>query len=181
MSSKCAQCQKSFVNGDRKSKYKDFEYHQDCFRCTTCNQPIQQTFYNLGNDQYRCSNCQKKFEIVIQCVQCSKTIHDESYIEYKGKPIHAECFRCASCSQPLGKLHYVEHGNQPYCVPCHMEQYAQSCGVCGRSFPPGVSTRKCGDQLFHVECFRCFRCGKIILTKNYLVNRDQQRICRNCV
>ncbi len=180
MSSRCVRCDKAFVNGDKKSKYKDLEYHQDCFRCSTCDQPIKDSFFNLGNNEYRCSDCQKNFEKIIHCIRCSKIIDDGSYIEYKGEPVHADCFRCHSCSQPLGNMLYVEHDNQPYCVPCHMDKFAQSCAVCGRPFPPGTSTRKCENQYFHIECFRCFKCGKVILTRNYLINADQQRLCDMC-
>lgn len=180
MSSKCFYCERAFVNGDRKSKYNNLEYHQECFRCSTCRQPIKQSFYNLGNNEYRCSDCQKQLEVVIKCVRCSQEIEDGSYIEYKGEPVHANCFTCYSCEQLLGKMLYVEHDDQPYCVPCHMEQFAQACAVCQRSFPPGTSTRKFGDQYFHIECFRCFHCGKIILTKNYVINGDQQRVCDMC-
>ncbi|CAF1433490.1 unnamed protein product [Adineta steineri] len=180
MSSKCAFCEQPFVNGDRKSKYNNLEYHQDCFRCSTCRQPIKQAFYNLDNDEYRCSDCQKKLETIIKCIRCSQPINDGSYIEYKNDPVHANCFTCFRCSQPLGNMLYVEHDNQPYCVPCHMDQFAQSCAVCGRPFPPGTSTRKCENQYFHIECFRCFQCGKVLLTKNYLINSDQQRLCDMC-
>lgn len=181
MSSKCVQCDKSFIKGDKKSKYKDLEYHQDCFRCSTCDQPILQAFYNLGSNQFRCADCQKKSEVVIKCMRCSSPIDDGSFIEYKSQPIHATCFTCHSCSQPLGSTLYVEHEGEPYCVNCHMEQYAQSCAVCARPFPPGTSTRKYDKQYFHIGCFRCFKCGTVILTKNYLINRDQQRICQMCV
>jgi DNA-directed RNA polymerase subunit RPC12/RpoP len=135
----------------------------------------------LGNNEYRCSDCQKKLEDIIECSRCSKPIDDESYIEYKGESVHAECFTCYSCSEPLGNMLYVEHDNQPYCVPCHMDQFAQSCAICGRSFPPGTSTRKYGQQYFHIECFRCFQCGKIILTKNYIIDEDHNRLCDTCI
>lgn len=180
MSSKCANCDRPFVKGDKKSKYNNLEYHQDCFRCSTCYQPITKSFYNLDNNEYRCSDCQKKLETIIKCNRCSKRITDGSYIEYKGEPIHANCFTCHSCSQPLGNMLYVEHNNQPYCVPCHMNQFAQACAVCGRPFPPGTSTRKCENQYYHIECFRCFKCGNVILTRNYLINEDQQRLCEKC-
>ena len=180
MSSKCALCERPFVTGDRKSKYNDLEYHQNCFRCSTCHQPIQQSFVNLGNNEYRCSNCQKQLQIAVKCIQCSKSIDDTSYIEYKGEPVHAECFICHSCSQPLGNVVYVEHNSHPYCIECHMNRFAHSCAVCRRSFPPGISTRKCKDKYFHIECFRCFICGKIILTRSYSINEDQQHLCQTC-
>lgn len=180
MSRQCAYCEKRFVAGEKKSKYKDLEFHQECFRCSKCDQPIKQTFYNLGNNQFRCSDCQKKHQAVIQCAQCSKPIEDGSYIEYKKKPLHTECFQCRSCSELLSKALYVEHNDEPYCVPCHMEHFAQSCAVCGRPFAPGTSTRRCENQHFHIECFRCFHCGKVILSKNYHINLDQQRICDSC-
>lgn len=180
MSSKCALCERRFVNGDTKSKYNGLEYHQDCFRCSTCHEPITKSFYNLGNNEYRCSGCQKSLDVIIKCSRCLKSIDDGSYIEYKDEPIHADCFKCESCFEPLGNKLYIDHNNQPYCVPCHMEQFAQSCAICGRAFPPGISTRKCDNQYFHIECFRCFRCGKIILTRNYTVNEEKQRLCEQC-
>jgi hypothetical protein len=180
MSSKCFQCEQPFVNGDKKSKCNNLEYHQDCFRCATCRRAITQSFYNLGNNEYRCSDCQNRSKLIIKCIQCSQPIDDGSYIEYKGESVHPDCFTCHSCSQPLGSMLYVEHDNQPYCVPCHMDQFAQSCAVCGRPFPPGISTRRCENQYFHIECFRCFKCGKVILTKNYLINEDRQRLCGIC-
>ena len=176
----CDHCGKAFVKGDKKSKYKNLEFHQECFRCSTCNQPIKQSFYNLGNNEYRCSDCQKKLEVKIECALCSQIIEDGSYIQYKNQPVHAQCFQCKMCFEPLGNMLYVEHDDQPYCVSCHMEHFAQSCAICARPFAPGTSTRKCENQYYHIECFRCFHCGKVILTKNYLVNRDQQRICNSC-
>ncbi|CAF1104076.1 unnamed protein product [Rotaria magnacalcarata] len=180
MSSRCAFCDKRFANGDRKSKYNDLEYHQRCFQCSTCHEPIAQSFYDLGNNEYRCSNCQTKSNDTVICIRCSQPITDESYIEYKDEPIHADCFTCYSCSEPLGSMLYVEHENQPYCISCHMRQFAQSCAVCGRAFPPGISTRRYENQYFHIECFRCFNCGKFILSKNYTVNSEQQRLCDQC-
>ena len=180
MTSQCGRCEKAFKNGDKKSKYKDIEYHQDCFRCSSCDLPIRQAFYNLGNDLYRCTDCQQKLDKAVDCSRCSKAIYDEAYIEYRNQSLHAACFRCHLCDQKLGEMLYVEHENQPYCFPCHMKEFAQICAVCGRPFPPGTSTRKYEDQYYHIECFRCFRCGQVILSKNYLVNDEQQRLCHLC-
>jgi hypothetical protein len=180
MTNKCAQCNKLFVNGDQKSKYKDLEYHQACFKCSTCEKPIQFAFFNLGDGTYRCSDCQQELEVIITCAQCSKPIDDGSYIQYKDRSMHPDCFQCETCSQSLANMLYVEHDNKPHCVTCHMENYAQSCAICNRPFAPGTSTRKCQDSYFHIECFRCFNCGKVILTKNYLINRNQQRLCEIC-
>lgn len=180
MSSQCFFCERPFVKGDHKSKYNHREYHQECFRCSTCQKPIRQAFYHLGNDEYRCADCQRRSEVNIKCARCSQSIEDGSYIEYQGKPIHANCFKCHSCARALGNALYVEHEDEPYCVPCHMDQFAQMCAVCGRSFPPGTSTRKSGEQYFHIECFRCFQCGKIILTQNYAISPDGQRLCARC-
>lgn len=180
MTSKCGHCEQPFKNGDKKSKYKDVEYHHECFRCSACDQPIRQAFYNLGTGHYRCVDCQKKLEKVVDCDSCSKPIYDDSYIEYKGQSLHPACFRCHSCGETLGETSYMEHDNQPYCIPCHMNEFAQMCAVCGRSLDPGLSTRKYEDQYFHPECFRCFRCGRVILTKNFSVNQEKQRLCNLC-
>lgn len=181
MSSKCASCERRFVKGDRKTKYNGLEYHQDCFICSSCHQPIKKSFYNMGNNEFRCSDCQNQLQSMVICRQCSKPIEDESYIEHKNQPMHSECFLCCLCSQPLENMLFVEHDNQPYCVKCHMDKFAQTCAICERAFPPGTSMRKHDNQYFHIECFRCFHCGNVILTKNYVVNSEQQRLCNMCI
>ncbi|CAF0721545.1 unnamed protein product [Didymodactylos carnosus] len=174
--SRCANCSKLFVNGDTKSRYNNIEYHQHCFVCNTCNQPIKHSFYTLSDNEYRCSDCQQRLIPTITCSVCNELI-DGSYVQYKDKNLHGSCFCCEGCQQSLANISYVENNEKPYCVDCHMEQFAKLCAICQRPFAPGAQSRKFQNKSYHIECFYC---GKIIFGQNYETDEEQQRICQTC-
>ena len=50
--------------------------------------------------------------------------------EFQGKNYHEECFLCKSCMQPIGVKTFIPKDNQPICVPCYEEKFAQKCVHC---------------------------------------------------
>ncbi|CAF0817316.1 unnamed protein product [Didymodactylos carnosus] len=177
---RCAKCSKSFVNGDTKSKYNNLEYHQRCFVCNTCDQIIKHSFYALSDNEYRCNDCQQRLAEIITCSACNEQI-DGSYVQYRNKTLHATCFCCEACQEQLSNVLYVENNEKPYCVSCHIERFAKLCAICQRPFASGTQSRIFNDRSYHIGCFRCFRCGKIIFGHDYKINSEQQRICQACV
>eukprot|EP00011_Vannellida_sp_DIVA3-517-6-12_P015065 CAMPEP_0114623912 /NCGR_PEP_ID=MMETSP0168-20121206/10496_1 /TAXON_ID=95228 ORGANISM="Vannella sp., Strain DIVA3 517/6/12" /NCGR_SAMPLE_ID=MMETSP0168 /ASSEMBLY_ACC=CAM_ASM_000044 /LENGTH=139 /DNA_ID=CAMNT_0001835171 /DNA_START=193 /DNA_END=609 /DNA_ORIENTATION=+ len=58
------------------------------------------------------------------CQQCRRPIQS-AYVECKGIPFHAECFKCVDCGQEgVQRL-----AGRVYCANCHPDK--EACYVCG--------------------------------------------------
>jgi len=94
-------------------------YHPECFKCNECGSQLQQQFYLL-NENPICKSCSDKIEPEDspQCTKCSMKIHGGSFVNYKAKPYHNECFICGNCSSilPLDNFYLIK--GQPHCQKC---------------------------------------------------------------
>uniref|UniRef100_A0ACB8FIH8 Four and a half LIM domains protein 2 n=1 Tax=Sphaerodactylus townsendi TaxID=933632 RepID=A0ACB8FIH8_9SAUR len=72
-SSKCSECKKTIMPGTRKMEYKGNSWHETCFICPRCQQPIGTKSFIPKDNQNFCVPCYEK-QFAMQCVQCKKPI-----------------------------------------------------------------------------------------------------------
>uniref|UniRef100_A0A4W5QNT3 Four and a half LIM domains 5 n=1 Tax=Hucho hucho TaxID=62062 RepID=A0A4W5QNT3_9TELE len=70
-SSKCSTCKKTIMPGSRKMEYKGNSWHETCFLCHRCQQPIGTKSFIPKDNGYFCVPCFEK-QFAYQCCACKK-------------------------------------------------------------------------------------------------------------
>ncbi|XP_029502338.1 four and a half LIM domains protein 2-like isoform X4 [Oncorhynchus nerka] len=70
-SSKCHECKKTIMPGSRKMEHKGNSWHETCFTCQRCQQPIGTKSFIPKENQNFCVPCYEK-QFAMQCVHCKK-------------------------------------------------------------------------------------------------------------
>ncbi|OWK10334.1 FHL2 [Cervus elaphus hippelaphus] len=70
-SSRCQECKKSIMPGTRKMEYKGSSWHETCFICHRCQQPIGTKSFIPKDSENFCVPCYER-QYALQCVQCKK-------------------------------------------------------------------------------------------------------------
>lgn len=53
-------------------------------------------------------------------------------VTYRDEPWHKECFLCTGCKVQLAGQPFTTQGEDPYCVKCFSNLYAQKCAACDK-------------------------------------------------
>uniref|UniRef100_A0A8C1ZNH2 Four and a half LIM domains protein 2-like n=1 Tax=Cyprinus carpio TaxID=7962 RepID=A0A8C1ZNH2_CYPCA len=72
-SSKCNTCKKTVMPGSRKMEYKGNSWHETCFLCQRCQQPIGTKSFIPKDNSYFCVPCFEK-QFAYQCCACKKVL-----------------------------------------------------------------------------------------------------------
>uniref|UniRef100_A0A8B9KD02 Four and a half LIM domains 2b n=1 Tax=Astyanax mexicanus TaxID=7994 RepID=A0A8B9KD02_ASTMX len=123
-SSKCYECKKTIMPGSRKMEHKGNSWHETCFTCQRCQQPIgTKSFIPKDNTNY-CVPCFEK-QFALQCVQCKKPITTGG-VTYRDQPWHKDCFLCTGCKEQLSGQRFTSRDDFPYCLNCFCNLYAKN-------------------------------------------------------
>ncbi|KPP62974.1 four and a half LIM domains 2a-like [Scleropages formosus] len=127
-SAKCYECKTTIMPGSRKMEHKGNSWHETCFTCHRCQQPIgTKSFIPRENHNY-CVPCYEK-QFALQCVQCKKAIISGG-VTYREQPWHKDCFLCTGCRQQLSGQRFTSRDGLPYCLNCFCNMYAKKCVSC---------------------------------------------------
>lgn len=91
-SSKCQECKKTIMPGTRKMEYKGSSWHETCFTCQRCQQPIGTKSFIPKENQNFCVPCYEK-QYALQCVQCKKVLGVPGgfvLLSFRPRPSHHE-------------------------------------------------------------------------------------------
>ncbi|XP_043913499.1 four and a half LIM domains protein 1 isoform X2 [Protopterus annectens] len=177
---RCYGCHKQIVAGSKSVEYKGNAWHDECFICFQCKQPIASAqFFAKGEDVY-CNACyEKKFSK--ECAHCNKTITSGG-VTYQNQPWHSECFVCATCKKQLSGQRFTAHENDIYCVDCYKAFVAKKCAGCKNpitGFGRGTNVVNYEDQCWHEYCFTCKRCSLSLANKRF-VKHNSDVYCPDC-
>eukprot|EP01103_Thecamoeba_quadrilineata_P003028 TRINITY_DN12862_c0_g1_i1.p1 TRINITY_DN12862_c0_g1~~TRINITY_DN12862_c0_g1_i1.p1 ORF type:complete len:281 (-),score=32.07 TRINITY_DN12862_c0_g1_i1:58-900(-) len=87
-------------------------YHEDCFKCSSCFNPIQTEDFTQGKFGIVCSSCSAK-----TCSVCKNVIGSEDKeIEFCGDKMHADCLKCTTCHRVLNPKDSYQFRLKPYCM-----------------------------------------------------------------
>ncbi|XP_044781661.1 four and a half LIM domains protein 2 isoform X1 [Bubalus bubalis] len=127
-SSRCQECKKSIMPGTRKMEYKGSSWHETCFICHRCQQPIGTKSFIPKDSENFCVPCYER-QYALQCVQCKKPITTGG-VTYREQPWHRECFVCTACKKPLSGQRFTSRDEFAYCLGCFCDLYAKKCAGC---------------------------------------------------
>ena len=110
-------------------------YHPECFRCASCNLPIEDEYLKGPDERYYHRACLERLKQVT-CAYCKLPITQGNCTTFEGATYHPECYlkfiapRCEICGEPLGKSFITDYwGNRFHHE--HTQQYPV-CPACGR-------------------------------------------------
>ncbi len=173
------QCQKCFqpISNGKSIIYSEKSYHPDCFRCIQCNEIINQSSFHIENDKPCCNQCFNRY-FAPQCSQCLNIISVGKSIIVDGKTYHPDCFRCDQCKQILNNSKFYTYNCKPCCIQCYDQYTALQCSQC---FKPIIDKYKTFQgKHFHIQCFICTKCHRIIQSEETFSNRDFGILCSTC-
>uniref|UniRef100_A0AC11DGR7 Uncharacterized protein n=1 Tax=Ovis aries TaxID=9940 RepID=A0AC11DGR7_SHEEP len=127
-SSRCQECKKGIMPGTRKMEYKGSSWHEACFICHRCQQPIGTKSFIPKDSENFCVPCYER-QYALQCVQCKKPITTGG-VTYREQPWHRECFVCTACKKPLSGQRFTSRDEFAYCLGCFCDLYAKKCAGC---------------------------------------------------
>lgn len=96
-SSKCFHCQKTIMPGSRKMEFKGSSWHESCFVCQHCRQP-------LGTKP-----------LITKDITA---LGGAKYISFEERQWHRECFNCAKCFVSLVGQEFLTQQDNILCHKC---------------------------------------------------------------
>uniref|UniRef100_A0A8C5DI16 Four and a half LIM domains protein 2-like n=1 Tax=Gouania willdenowi TaxID=441366 RepID=A0A8C5DI16_GOUWI len=178
-SSKCHQCKKTIMPGSRKMEHKGNSWHETCFTCHRCQQPIgTKSFIPKDNNNF-CVPCYEK-QFAMQCVHCKKPITTGG-VTYRDQPWHKDCFLCTSCKQQLSGQRFTSRDDFAYCLNCFCNLYAKKCASCTTPISGlgGSKYISFEERQWHNDCFNCKKCSVSLVGRGFLTERDDI-LCPEC-
>ena len=116
--------------GMKKMEYKTRQWHEKCFVCCTCKNPIgTKSFIPKEHDIY-CAKCYEE-KFATKCIKCSKVI-TQGGVTYRNDPWHRECFTCTHCQKSLAGQRFTSRDDKPYCADCFGELFSKRCTACSK-------------------------------------------------
>ncbi|XP_023700153.2 four and a half LIM domains protein 1b [Paramormyrops kingsleyae] len=179
-SPRCHGCYKPIPPGSQNVEYKNNVWHEDCFTCYQCKQPIHsQSFLTKGENIY-CSPCHEK-KFAKHCVHCKQAITSGG-VTYQDQPWHSKCFVCHSCRKPLAGSSFTSQDERVYCVECYKSCVAKKCGGCQNpitGFGKGTNVVNYEGSSWHDYCFNCKKCSLSLANKRFVAKGDAL-YCPDC-
>ncbi|CAI2736427.1 unnamed protein product [Schistosoma spindalis] len=178
-SPRCDGCKKIFKAGSRKYEYKGSTWHEECFTCIECKQPIGAKSFVPKDDGVVCVPCYEE-KYSQKCCKCNKAIQ-KGGVTYKGQPWHKTCFLCTNCSCELAGQKFTSRDEKPYCADCYTQLFAKHCAKCTKPISGfgGCKFVTFEDKHWHSDCFNCSKCQNSLVGKGFLVS-DDGVVCPEC-
>ncbi|XP_023343309.1 protein lin-11 [Eurytemora carolleeae] len=108
----------------------------------------------------------------MECYSCKSRILDQSLVKAGEYHLHETCMKCASCSDPLTSTCFMLDG-AVYCKQDYEKLIVPRCIVCTHGFKQDEDVQRIGDLKFHLQCFSCSCCKKV-LEKGMKMGQDHQ-------
>ncbi|XP_067140227.1 four and a half LIM domains protein 1-like [Centruroides vittatus] len=178
-SSRCDECNEVFRAGTKKMEYKGKHWHEKCFCCSACNNPIGTKSFVPRDNVIYCTTCyEQKFSI--RCNKCNQIITTGGVI-YRNEPWHRECFRCTNCQKCLAGQRFTTYEEKPYCADCFGELFAKRCTVCNKAIAGLGGTRFISfeNRNWHKDCFLCTTCKTSLVGKGFITD-GSDILCTEC-
>ena len=173
----CDKCLKTILN-EKFTSFKGKSYHSDCFRCHYCNETIMENKFATKNENIYCIQCFEQ-NIAPKCVQCLQIISTGTVTNYDNNQYHPECFRCIKCDKIMAENKFHTHNHKPCCNQCYNEHFVLRCSKC--SEPILDRYTQVQKKSFHIQCFNCSKCHRVIESGEKHFNGEFGVLCSSCV
>ncbi|KAH7697351.1 Lhx2 protein, partial [Aphelenchoides avenae] len=114
------------------------------------------------------------------CGACGEQITEKSFLLVGDRSWHTACARCSACEQNLDSFPtcYYKNG-QLYCKRDYILQFWKRCQRCSCIIEPGDLVMTSLDRFFHVHCFTCVVCTRVLRQGEiYVVGEGGSLLCR---
>ncbi|XP_068135510.1 four and a half LIM domains protein 5 isoform X2 [Hyperolius riggenbachi] len=178
-SSKCFNCKASIMPGSRKMDYKGCSWHETCFVCQGCQQPLGNKPFIPKQSSLYCVPCFEN-QFASRCQSCKKAI-TTSGISFENQPWHTECFVCTNCKKMLAGEQFTSKDDDPYCIDCYGNLFANKCSACAKPIvgQGGDKYISFEDHHWHPHCFMCSKCSASLVGQQFL-QQDDDVLCIEC-
>ncbi|KAI3384601.1 hypothetical protein SNEBB_000082 [Seison nebaliae] len=177
--SRCDFCNEIFKPGAKKMEYKGKQYHDKCFVCFNCKEPIGTNSFIPKDEQIYCVKCYED-KFATKCTKCGQVIVHGG-VTYRKQPWHRECFVCTNCGKQLTNSRFTSRDDQPFCEECFGEKFAKRCAKCKQPIT-GIGGTKYvtfEDRHWHSNCFKCDKCSESLVAKGFVTDNDKI-YCADC-
>ncbi|XP_064628367.1 prickle planar cell polarity protein 3-A-like isoform X2 [Lineus longissimus] len=176
---RCDCCGDVFKAGMKKFEYKNKQWHETCFCCLVCKQPIGSKSFIPKDNDVVCIPCYED-QFAQRCLACNGVIN-KGGVTYKNSPFHRECFVCNNCKKELAGLKFTSKDEQPYCAECYGDLYAKKCCRCTKPITGIGSTKFISfeERHWHSDCFNCYKCNVSLVSKGFLTD-GEDILCPTC-
>ncbi|XP_011267610.1 paxillin isoform X3 [Camponotus floridanus] len=177
--SRCDGCGEIFRAGTKKMEYKTRQWHEKCFCCVVCKNPIGTKSFIPREQEIYCAGCYED-KFATRCVKCNKIINSGG-VTYKNEPWHRDCFTCSNCNNSLAGQRFTSRDDKPYCAECFGELFAKRCTACSKPITGIGGTRFISfeDRHWHNDCFICAGCKTSLVGRGFITDGDDI-ICPEC-
>jgi len=182
----CPGCTSKIENDRSKITIAGHDWHQECFRCSLCQQPIP------------IDKCVTKDDLVLhlhcalecfseRCAKCTKLVDQKEGLQVLGRVYHKSCLCCEKCGDKQSiNVKLLAIYQQPYCSQCYEDliDLFPKCITCKRPILPTGERREffChGEKYFihYPDCLKCAFCPKPPREDQCMVY-DNKLCCNNC-
>ncbi|EFN88971.1 Four and a half LIM domains protein 2 [Harpegnathos saltator] len=160
-------------------EYKTRQWHEKCFCCVVCKNPIGTKSFIPREQEIYCAGCYED-KFATRCVKCNKIITSGG-VTYKNEPWHRDCFTCSNCNNSLAGQRFTSRDDKPYCAECFGELFAKRCTACSKPITGIGGTRFISfeDRHWHNDCFICAGCKTSLVGRGFITDGDDI-ICPEC-
>ncbi|KAL7677163.1 hypothetical protein ACOME3_003408 [Neoechinorhynchus agilis] len=176
---RCFKCKKIFEPGVKKLSYKGNQYHENCFLCDFCENPVACASFLIKDGKVCCTLCNEEL-FATKCHRCGKII-ETGGVAFRELPFHRECFRCKECDCNLSKIKFFSRDGEAYCNNCYLTKFSERCFAC-KDLITSSGTGKYinfNGKNWHSKCFICSKCKDVLANKKFILEGDNI-VCPKC-
>ncbi|KAB1253848.1 LIM/homeobox protein Lhx2 [Camelus dromedarius] len=114
------------------------------------------------------------------CVGCGGKISDQCYLLAVDKQWHMRCLKCGECKLNLqSELNCFSKDGSIYCKDDYHRRFsAQRCARCHLGISASEMAMQARDWVYHLNCFTCTTCNKMLTTGDHFGMKDSLVYCR---
>ncbi|XP_065057760.1 four and a half LIM domains protein 2-like isoform X2 [Rhopilema esculentum] len=176
---RCKTCGEGFEPGMKRLELNGIYWHDTCFICELCKEPISSKRFMRHQDLTVCVRCYED-TFVKKCVTCNLPL-TQGGISYNGEAYHKECFVCVKCNASIASQSFSVKDDDRFCVQCYSNLFAKKCKACSDYILSG-EYYTLDDDTWHKDCFRCTKCGEALANSSFVQEGDEVLlVCEKCI
>ncbi|XP_051508535.1 LIM/homeobox protein Lhx2-like [Myxocyprinus asiaticus] len=117
---------------------------------------------------------------VALCAGCGGKISDRYYLLAVDKQWHMRCLKCCECKLNLeSELTCFSKDGSIYCKEDYYRRFSvQRCARCHLGISASEMVMRARDLVYHLNCFTCTTCNKMLTTGDHFGMKDSLVYCR---
>ncbi|CAO2597658.1 LIM/homeobox protein Lhx2 [Lemmus lemmus] len=113
------------------------------------------------------------------CAGCGGKISDRYYLLAVDKQWHMRCLKCCECKLNLeSELTCFSKDGSIYCKEDYYRFSVQRCARCHLGISASEMVMRARDLVYHLNCFTCTTCNKMLTTGDHFGMKDSLVYCR---